>query len=241
MIFYIDYEKKCCYIVSPKCGNTTISKYLNLNIHIKYSNEEIYNILKNNDFLKIIVVRDVLERFLSGFYEDLNNNSCYLNIDISFYKYCIFLKYCHDNKIKNVNNLNLYFKKYDVPIWWGNCSNKFLNITDENGNISGHLVSQKLSINNLVSLIKGNNVKVINTEDLFLYLPQNKEITIQNKKKYSNELNINYKVKLSDLKKNINFRVSTKQLYNIKIIKIINSIYKEDIDYIEYLKNTFNH
>jgi hypothetical protein len=159
MRIYIDYTNKICFIVAPKCGNTTIASYLNLNLHVEYTEEEIIRILQNDEYKKIIIIRNIYDRFLSGFYEDLNNNNCYNNIDITFLNYCLFLKYCFDNKLKEVNNLNVYFPDLNIPIWWGNSSN--LPITNNIGQIYGHIGSQKYYLSNYIKLINGNNVNIL--------------------------------------------------------------------------------
>lgn len=237
MIIYIDDHNKICFIAPPKCGNTSIANYLNLQLHTEYSDDDIYKILRNDDYTKIIVLRNPLDRFLSGFYEDLNNNSCYNDIDITFNEYCLFLNHCYDNKIKNVDNLNIYYKNIDAGIWWGNCSSVTYPITTNEGDISGHLISQYNCVKHILSLITGINVKVIDISNLNKYL-NNTEI--KNSKSYSNNLDINSTVKLSDLKKNIDFRVNKNQLYTSEIINIIKNIYKEDFDLIEELSNKYS-
>ena len=79
MLLYIDYNNKYCFIVPPKCGNTSIAHTLNINFSIQYTYEEVIRVLTSDEFKKIIVLRNIYDRFLSGFYEDLKNNSCYKN------------------------------------------------------------------------------------------------------------------------------------------------------------------
>ena len=75
MIIYVDDKEKICYIMAPKCGSHTISKMLNTDLHTVYPEWH----LKNDDYRKIIIIRkDVIDRFLSGFYEDLIANTCLL-------------------------------------------------------------------------------------------------------------------------------------------------------------------
>ena len=97
MPIYIDYMENRCFILYPKCGTQTISKYLKIPISISYDRDEIIEILKDKDFRKIIVIRDVYDRFFSGFYEDLKDN-----------------------------NLNVYFKDKNNLIEWGGCSSLHL-------------------------------------------------------------------------------------------------------------------
>lgn len=201
------------------------------------------NVLQNNDFSKIIVKRNILERFLSGFYEDLRNNCCYCFIDITFYEYCLFLKHCFDNKLKCVKNLNVFFTNVDMPIWWGSSSDTSTNpITDDEGNISGHIISQTKCIKNLVSQIRGKNVKIIEQHEIHLNLhSENKEIKNKNMYITSNEnvdSMLSPNIKLSVLKKMFlhNENLPTiKELYNTEIIEIINHIYKDDYVYFNYL------
>lgn len=143
MTIFIDFINNTCFILSPKCGTQTVSKYLKLPINISYNRNEIIKVLKDPEFKKIIVVRDIIDRFFSGFYEDLKNNKCYLDLDISFYDYIKFLYFCNDNKITNVNNLNIYYENKNKLIEWGGCSGHNLPITDSSGCLSGHIIHQK--------------------------------------------------------------------------------------------------
>jgi len=236
MIIFIDYKNHKCYIASCKCGNTTIAAHLKLPLHTKYSNNEIVRVLRDADFQKIIIIRDILDRFYSGFCEDIKNNTCYENIHISFYEYCLFLKHCYDNKLKNVNNINAFYKKSNVPIWWGNCGNKNKPITNSDGQLDGHIISQYNSIINFVNIIKDANNKMLILDINNLTL--NSEI--KNKKTYSNTSQLNYDSKLSEIKNYItDHKVfpNKNKMYNKEIICIINDIYKQDYEFIESLKN----
>lgn len=232
MLIFIDNLNKYIFIASPKCGNTSMSHYLNVDLHIKYYNIE--DKLNDNNYLKIIVVRDIYERFISGFNEDLNNNDCYEDLNINFDQYLDFLKFCNDNKIKNCNNLNSYFKDLNVEIWWGQCSNKKLNITDSNGLILGHISSQKYNLENIINKIKDNNVKIIDIKDLSNYIGNIK-------KNNKSDINNNYdnNTKLSEIKKNRAFFVKSKLLTK-RNINIIKHIYYEDIEFIENLNIKYN-
>jgi hypothetical protein len=227
MGFYIDNINKQCFIVPPKCGTTTVAKKLNLPNNKLYLDNEIIDVLKDKNYLKIIVVRDVIDRFLSGFYEDLYNNKCYNDLDITFKEYMYFLKFCFDNKLKNINNINVYFN-INKEINWGNCSNLCFPITTEQGNISGHIASQKNEIFYLQTIIDDddNNVIIIDVMQLSSGLICN----------YTNYNDMDIKNNISDipLSEIKNKNIITKQISN-EIKEIINYIYKEDIDYINEL------
>jgi len=76
MIVFLDETNKVFYIMPPKCGTTTIAKMLNVDLHSIY---DLSNI-NNTEYKKVIIIRkDIVDRFLSGFYEDLFNNTCYLH------------------------------------------------------------------------------------------------------------------------------------------------------------------
>ena len=45
---------------------------------------------------------------------------------VTFFEYVKFLLFCYDNKVKNVNNLNVYFKDKNNLIEWGGCSSLHL-------------------------------------------------------------------------------------------------------------------
>ena len=215
--------------MAPKCGNTTIAEYLGVDIHTYYEDMEVIRVLQSDEFKKIIIIRNIYDRFISGFYQDLLANTCYNNINITFLNYCLFLKYCFDNKLKNVNNLNVYFPDLNIPIWWGNCSNVYLPITNNMGQIYGHIGSQKYYISNYIKLIKGNNVNILDLKDLNKYLNIN---LIKNFKTYiENSENIeNYKLNI--LKKH-NYLLKLNE--SIEIMSIIDHIYNEDIIFINEL------
>ena len=245
MIIFIDEIKKICFLVSPKSGTTTIANYLNINIHIKYSNDFINNVLTDDTYLKLIIIRkNIIDRFISGFYEDLFNNTCYNNMDITFNNYLLFLNNCYINKITNVNNLNS-FLNIDVPVWFGNCSNRTLPITNKNGLFCSHIMSQHYALNNCINQIKGINVKLIELNNLNTFLKYDK---ILNKKEKTNiELLLEYN--------NQSFILSDMCLYKIKETKLIISennlteeqkkiilnIYMIDINFIKELETQFEY
>jgi hypothetical protein len=222
MFLFKDDIKKHVFIMAPKCGTNTIANYLNKNI--LYSEHDNYSLLSNDDYKKIIIYRnDIIDRFLSGFYEDLFNNSCYDNLEISFYDYLSCLYECFKLKISNLNNLFFFFKK-DIPIWFGNCSNKTLTITNNKGVFCSHIGSQKYFISHLLNQIKGKNVQIIEINDLY-------KITNDMEKKYSKEkkiYNIDLsKIKICDMKKNS--IIISKVCLHEKYKEMILEIYEEDI------------
>jgi len=240
MTIYIDFINNKCFILSPKCGTQTVSKYLRLPLNISYDRNEIISILKCPDFKKIIVVRDIISRFFSGFYEDLKNNNCYLNLDISFYDYIKFLCFCYDNKIKNVNNLNVYFENKNNLIEWGGCSSLHLPITDNSGNFSGHIIHQYKHIKSYTDFLDENdNVQVIDISEL------DKITNIHvNSKPYkiddndNNDNNYDYNTLLSDLKKNKVYPKMEKMM-NDNIKRMITHMYLYDAKFIESIKLKF--
>ena len=242
MIIYIDWKNKKCFIAAPKCGNQTLSAYLNIPLDYEYTDEEINKCLTDNNYQKIIIIRDIVDRFISGFYEDLLNNNCYNSINISFYEYCKFLRYIFDNKIKNVTNLNVYFKNIDANINWGNCSNLSHPITNSNGLIDGHIISLTNSIKNFEEIIQGDNVKIIDINELNNYfIDFDAKI---NCKVTDIDNTSNYNTNLSEFKKlvdELKVYPIKNNMINEEIKEIIMYIYKTDIDYIHYLKNKYNH
>ena len=244
MRFFVDESNKRCFILAPKCGNQTIAHYLKLDLHIKYTPEYINQILTNDSYLKLIIIRkDIYARFLSGFYEDLFNNTCYSNVNMTFNEYLLFLKYCFDNKIKNLDNLNCYDANLDIPICFGNCNKTALPITNAKGAFQSHISSQKFSISYLTSCIQGENVKLIELDKLSNYLGTDTIINkLQNKTKQQYPCDINTftrNVNLKDMKQNrwiINHSV-----LNDDEKSIIYDMYKEDVDYINGLEHKFEY
>lgn len=232
MLLFVDEKNKICYIMAVKCGSHTISKYLNTNLHTAYTNHQ----LTNDEYTKIIIFRkDVVDRFLSGFYEDLFNNTCYNNMDVTFNDYLLFLYKCYIEKIPNVNNLSCYLNK-DIPVWYGNCSKVCKNITNNNGIFCSHIQTQKTSIYGIVSKIGGKNVKIIELNDLSKLIPNIKSYNVKKKQKYDLDLT---KITLSDMKKN-KIIISTDCL-NDSQIQLILKICEEDIKFINELIDKFNY
>jgi hypothetical protein len=224
MIIYIDEIKKICFLVSPKAGSSSIADYLNIPLHTKYSNIVIYNVLTDDNYMKIIIIRkNIIKRFMSGFYEDLFNSSCYDNINITFNDYLLFLNDCHTNKIKNVNNIN------GISIWYGD--NEMLNITDKNGLFCSHIMSQHYALNVFINMIQGSNVKLIELNDLNKFLNYDK---IMNKKDYNDIPN---NMILSEMKKN-KIMLSEESLTEDQKNIILN-IYEIDINFIKELETKY--
>ena len=225
MIIYIDEIRKICFLVSPKAGTSSIADYLNIPLLTIYSDDVIYNVLTDDNYMKIIIIRkNIIKRFISGFYEDLLNNTCYDNMNITFNDYLLFLNNCYTNKIKNVNNIN-----NDIPIWFG--YENMLSITDDNGLFCSHIMSQHYALNVFINMIQGSNVKLIELNDLNTFLNYNK---IMNKKDYNNIPN---NMILSDMKKNqiiISEETLTEEQKNI-----ILNMYTIDIDFIKELESRF--
>lgn len=238
MLIFIDNLNKIIYIMSPKCGTTTIANMLSVDINHKYNDKELEN-LNNPEYKKIIIIRkSIIDRFLSGFYEDLFNNSCYNNIDITFNDYLLFLHKCYTEKIPNVDNTYIY-NNLNMPLWFGNCSGVYRSITDKNGNFSSHIMSQKYAICNLVNKINCiDNIQIIELNDLSTILPNNVEKK-NVKKKIENIENINISnMTLSYIKANRLIISST--FLDEKQKEIILDMYKDDLIFIDALEKKFN-
>jgi hypothetical protein len=232
MFIFLDYKKNIVYILSPKCGTQTIATSLDGNLFPKYSIEEETNCLQSDNFKKIIIYKkNILSRFLSGFHEDLFNNTCYDDIDITFDNYLIFLKQTFINKDKCTNTL-IDDKGVVAPIWFGNCSNVSLPITDSSGEFVSHIISQKTSIKRFIDNILGNNVEICELHEL------NKLIgNIHENKKIKIRFNNIGSQTLSFIKKN---RIIIDDIdLNDEQKNIINSIYNEDIEFIKDLEEKY--
>lgn len=230
MIIFIDYNKLFCYIVAPKCGNTTIANHLNLHLLNNYDN--FYKILGDEKFTKILVLRSIYSRFLSGFYEDLFNNNCYNDIDTTFNKYLLFLKKITDDKEKNIVTIQYYYKQIK-PIYWGQCSNVKLPITNDNGTLWGHIRGFKHSVEEYVK--NSNNIKLLDINNLSNFLDSHDKKNVK-KKNYNSTIG---STRLSCIKKK-KLIINEKKLTQ-KQKDIIDHIYKEDFEYIKYLKNTYEY
>jgi len=231
MIVFLDSNNKIYYIMAPKCGTTTIAKMLNVPLYTSY---DLSNI-NNPEYKKVIIIRkNLVCRFLSGFYEDLFNNTCYSNINIKFNDYLLFLYDCYQKKHPNVNNMEIY-NTQNIPIWFGNCSGYSLPITNDKGDFTSHIQSQYFAINNIVKLIKNKtNVVVVELNKLSTYL---NNTLIENVKK-----RINFDGNFSELTlsyiKNQRIIVNDDKLTDNQK-KLILEIYKEDDIFINNLENNF--
>ena len=222
MILFIDNDNKKIYIVAPKCGNTTIARMLNVNLHYNYKNE--LDKLNNPEYTKIIVVRNVVDRFLSGFYEDFfNSGKCYNNMDITFDEYLLFLYKCYKEKIPNVNNIN------NIPLWWG--KNQVLNITNDEGNFCSHIQSQKFAISHIINSLTCNNIQIMDTNNLSSITNIKENVKVKNIPK-DFDISTSY---LSYMKKN-NIIISSNLLTSSQI-NIILEMYEDDVKLIHDLQN----
>ena len=230
MFLYVDNKEKVCYIMAPKCGSHTISKFLNTPLHHAYSE----NHLHDDDYKKIIIIRkDLIDRFLSGFYEDLFNNTCYDNMNITFNDYLFFLFKCYNEKIANVNNLQVFTGK-DQPVWFGNCSGVTKNITDKDGNFCSHIMSQKYAIGNICKIIR-KNVEIVDLNDLHKILSNIEKCHVREKKTFTDFDATN--IPLCDIKKQK--LIMSKDNLNENQRKIILEIYKEDVKFFKKLQDRF--
>lgn len=226
MLFYVDYENKIIYIMAPKCGTTSIANMLNVHILHYYNRDNI----NNPEYKKIIIIRkSIIDRFLSGFYQDLFDNECYDKMNITFNDYLLFLYKCHKEKIPNVQNLSIY-NGLDIPVTFHKN-----NITNEHGKFCSHIISQKDAIYRLVNQIKCKNVQLIELNNLSILLPN---VKICNAKKKLTFLPNGYEnisnILLCDIKKNK--IIISENFLNEKQKQIILDIYKEDVDFINELE-----
>ena len=230
MHFFIDFENKIMYIMAPKSGTTTIANMLNS----QHNNIDQKHYVNNPEYKKIIIIRkNVIDRFLSGFYEDLFAEPCYNNMNVTFDDYLLFLHKCWKEKIPNVNNLQIY-NGLNIPVFFG----KSLNITDNNGKFCSHIMCQKYSISNTIYLMECKNVQIIELNDLHILLPNLKKCNVKNKiDKLPDGIDNISNVTLSDIKSKI-LIIGSEFLNEIQK-NLILDMYKEDIDYFHELMTKY--
>jgi len=153
-------------------------------------------------------------------------------MNITFDQYLMFLYNCFNKKIPDVNNINSY-NGLDIPVWFGNCSNVKLNVTDKNGNFCSHIMSQKYCLSHIINKITCKNVFLIDIKNLSTIL---EEKTLKRNDKEKKEYNIST-LHLASIKKN-KIIVSEKSL-NLKQKIYIKEIYEEDIIFIKNLKEKY--
>jgi len=231
MNVFLDGSKKIYYIMAPKCGTTTIAKMLKVDFHMKH---DLSN-LNNPEYKKVIIIRkNLVDRFLSGFYEDLFNNICYSNIHIQFNDYLLFLYDCFCKKHPCVDNMKVY-NQQDISLCYGNCSGLTLPITNDKGDFVSHIQSQYFAINHIVSLITNKtNVVVVELSKLSKYLDN----TIRENYKQKTYTDFNFsELALSYIKNNR--IIINNDVLNSYQKKIISEIYKEDEIFIKKLEERF--
>lgn len=236
MLIYFHNINKVIYIMAPKCGTTTIANLVKANFFTSYNKQAMSN-LNNPEYKKIIIIRkSVIDRFLSGFYEDLFNNTCYDNMNITFNEYLKFLDLCYTKKIKNVTNMKMY-NGIRLPLWYGNCSGLSRPITDSTGNFCSHLISQKHAISHITKMITCKNVNVVDLSNLQDILPVG--TPKHNVKNKIEDLSINFsEMTLSYIKSN---RIIVSSLHlNESQQKLILDMYTNDLLFIEELITRFN-
>ena len=232
MLVFLDEIHKIYYIMAPKCGTTTITTMLNIDLH---SECDLSNI-NNPDYKKVIIIRkDIVDRFLSGFYEDLFNNTCYDNLNITFHSYLLFLYTCFQQKYPNVDNMKIY-NNQDIPIWFGNPSNVSLPITNDIGEFCSHIQSQYFAIHYIINLIENKtNVEVVEITNLSNYLNNNIRENMKQKANY----NINFSELSIQEIKNQRIIINKEMLTNEQT-NIILEMYKEDVYFISNLEEKFD-
>ena len=63
------------------------------------------------------------------------------------------------------------YNTQNIPIWFGNCSGRFLPITNDKGDFTSHIQSQYFAIKKIVKLIENKtNVVVVELNKLSTYL-----------------------------------------------------------------------
>lgn len=238
MKLFIDYNNNDVFIMAPKCGTTTIANYLNISMHIKYDQSEINRVLSDSNYRKLILYKsNIVDRFLSGFTEDLLNNNCYNDMDISFSTYLQFLHHCYQNKIPNVTNLNVFLKK-DYPVYFGQCSNNMIAITNDNGIFQSHIQTQKFALQCYVDIIQQSEVE---NKNCFIIEMNNLNSFINEGFIKNNKTQSNYCTEtkplciIKQMREKINH-----QLISDENRKIINDICSEDLDFIKELEYNFN-
>ena len=234
MLYFVDKLKKIVYIMAPKCGTQTIAKYLDVSIH----QDEEYNLtteLIDDEYRKYIIIReDIIERFLSGVNEDLYSNSCYNNMDISLKVYILSIYINLLNKTPLLNKITINNTEY--PIWFGESDTCTIPITDTLGNLCSHILSQEYAIKNIVYNIKGNNVRVLDINNLNKILGHGNTLHVNKKIEKNKNLRLSL-TKMNEIKKN-EYKLTSENIDELDK-NIILEMFKEDINFIDYLKNKY--
>jgi sugar phosphate isomerase/epimerase len=227
--------KKIIIITSPKCGSTSLKEYF-MNIE-NYDSEMLLKLLHEYK-IYIVFNENIIKRFLSGFFEDLINNSCYNEIDISFKDYVDILYNININKVAEVNKIQ--YNNIEYNIWWGECSNRKISLTDEHGEFMSHIQSQTYSIINFLNILDNNcNVEIIDLKNLYYLIRGEHKNKSEAKHDFPIKIIDMTNISLKDIKKNV--FISTQNTFDSQIEKKIMEIYKKDIECIKFLKLKFKH
>jgi len=120
------------------------------------------------------------------------------------------------------------------PVWFGNCSKVYKNITDNNGHFQSHIQSQTYAISDIINSIKDNNIQLLNLNDLSKFIKMN---VIKNKKDKT-DYNIDISnLNMCHLKKN--YILFSKKNLKTNQTEIILKMYNEDLIFINKLSSKY--
>ncbi len=160
MRFFVDDIHKFCYIVAPKCGNSSIAKNLGVPVLINYSEDKKREILFDSTYTKVIIVRqNLVDRFLSGLYEEMFpksgiNGEIYANINLTFGEFLESLFAIIKSRAPNVQTISHPSSTFasEAAAQW-RIESFGGPITDEFGTLVTHMGSQFWWISDIVRVM----------------------------------------------------------------------------------------
>ena len=229
-----DHSHKILYIIPHKCGLHTLTTFIN-RIKNKEAKTSYYNFLFCNElkeeyktYYKILIIRNIYEKFVSGFLQDLQ---IYKNTDLSFKELCMYLLSIH-----KMPNINYYIKNGT------NITNDYYFTLGENCNhfknkLNGHLQPMHCELEQFLNYFNYEVERIIFTSNLTELLQEinvkyNLNIVVEkgNCNYYKNDLKIDIKnMKLSDIYE-LNGIPPFKQFYDDEIFNAVKIMYADDIE-----------
>jgi hypothetical protein len=190
---------------------------------------------EHKNYYKVLVLRNPYKKFISGFLQDCvkDKQNIYRHIDLTFEKYCHFLKDIHDKPQIT------YFldEKGNKKYMW----HYFTNDSPVKCKLDGHIKTIYCELKNILEFFDYKFDKVTITEELDQCLNEIKKkfnITVDvvkgNIKEYqSKDIDI-INTKVSDIANGSNYP-KIERFYNENITKIVSEIYEEDFDLLKRL------
>lgn len=234
-------KKKIIIICPPKCGGTSLSKYIekNKNSVIEYINSYNEYIELQKTYKIIVIIRNPIDRIISGYINKFVSYYTLKDIDIKM------LDYNDNTKFKNLKNGNYYIENNNIySELWNIKKEKYIypsfndfidilykfykndiKVDNHYNSIYNILKNDKINIKN-VTFLKLKNLNIFLKDDLDIELPIENNTCFCDKVIHNNIYLLRGDIIYNLYGDNI---PKYKYFLNEDIIKKIKEIYSEDI------------